>query len=658
METKETEKDKEKKGMPVVPIFVTLLLIGAGVFWFMSSNPQKKEMAVALSNEENHNEEENHEDEDGHGHDEGEEGHGSEEEGHDEHGGHDEHEEEGIKLSEAEMKEFGIKLAKADAGTLSRYVSLPGEVRANEDQLVHIGPRIPGVVRKVRKTVGDTVRAGEIIAVLESKEMGEAKIAYFKTKTEIDISEANLEIARAQVDVGRTKRDVALDQVKVVRTAVEAAKSQVTVAENNLKVTRINLETEKNHLNIAETNFKWQKTVHDNTKALLAKLTETASLESISKTFEGRAVGGNRARLINAYADLNFAEAAFKREKDLWQKKISSESEYLNAKKDYEKAKSTSESIHEEVAFQNRIALMEKEQLVKVAAQGVKRAEQETQIAEQAIITAEQAVKAAEQSLKAAQQNVTVEEQSLNIVFKNMGLTEKNLELSRSEVRAAEGRLRIDGITRQELKKLREKKEADGDIALYLIRSPQKGVVIEKHITLGEALDAYDKSFVVADLSNVWVDLSVYQKDLPFVAEGQEVLIEAGKEHIKTMGKIAYVGPVVGEETRTALARIVIANKEGKWRPGLFINAKIAVGEINLDLIVPKSAIQKMKNKAVLFVMEHGELKPQPVKLGRSDERYVEITEGINWGDTYVVEGGFTLRAQLGKGELGDGHNH
>ncbi len=638
METKETQKDK--KGIPVLPLAATFLLIGAGAFWFVSSKLPEKDLVVSVSNSE-----EKHKEDDGHGHEE-------------EEGARGEHEDEGIKLSKAEMLEFGIKLAKADAGKLRLYVSLPGEVRTNEDQLVHIGPRIPGVVRTVKKTVGDTVRKGEVIAVLESKEMGEAKITYFKTKTEMGISEANLEIARAQVDVGRTKRDVAQDQVKVVGTAVEAAKSQVTVAANNLKVTQINLETEKNYLNIAETNFQWQKTVHDNTKALLAKLKESASLESISVAFKGRAVGGNRARLINAYADLNFSEAAFKREKDLWQKKISSESEYLNAKKDYEKAKSTSESIHEEVEFQNRIALLEKEQLSKVAAQGVKRAEQETQIAAQAIITAEQAVKAAEQGLRAAHQNVTVEEQSLNIIRKNMQLSEKNVELSRSEVRAAEGRLRIDGLTRQELKKLRQKKEADGDIGLYLIRSPQKGVVIEKHITLGEALDAYDKSFVVADLSNVWVDLSVYKKDLPFVAEGQEVLIEAGKKHISTIGKISYVGPVVGEETRTALARIVIPNKEGKWRPGLFINAKIAVGEIESDLIVPKSAIQKIKDQDVLFVMTKGELKAQPVTLGRDDANYVEITSGLNWGDSYVVEGGFTLRAQLGVGDLDDGHNH
>ena len=79
---------------------------------------------------------------------------------HADHDDHDEHEDV-VKLSDADMKKFGIEIAKAGTGKLPVDVSLPGEVAVNEDRIAHVTPRVSGVVNEVRKTLGDHVHAGE-----------------------------------------------------------------------------------------------------------------------------------------------------------------------------------------------------------------------------------------------------------------------------------------------------------------------------------------------------------------------------------------------------------------------------------------------------------------------------------------------------------------
>jgi membrane fusion protein, heavy metal efflux system len=98
-------------------------------------------------------------------------------EGH-EHGEHEHDEEHMVRLSEARQRELGIEVAVAEAGSLKNHLALSGTIALNTDRLVHLVPRIPGIVRDVRKNLGDTVRAGEVVAVLDSRELAEAKAAY------------------------------------------------------------------------------------------------------------------------------------------------------------------------------------------------------------------------------------------------------------------------------------------------------------------------------------------------------------------------------------------------------------------------------------------------------------------------------------------------
>ncbi len=106
----------------------------------------------------------------------------------DEHTG-DEHEEEGMHLTSEQRERFGIVVRVAGPGRLRREVSLPGEIVFNEDRVVHVVPRVAGIVREVTKTVGDRVRAGEVLAVIDSRELADAKAGFLAAQARTALAE-------------------------------------------------------------------------------------------------------------------------------------------------------------------------------------------------------------------------------------------------------------------------------------------------------------------------------------------------------------------------------------------------------------------------------------------------------------------------------------
>src|SRR5690625_733025 len=136
----------------------------------------------------------------GHEHAEGSAGHSTEEassqehgehEGHDEHGGHDEHDQSIVKLTSAQQNEFGIKLEVARKGVLAQTLELPGEVALNPANVAHVIPQVPGIVRKVEAAIGDEVQAGDLLAVLDSRQLARAKSTYFAALAKEQLARAN-----------------------------------------------------------------------------------------------------------------------------------------------------------------------------------------------------------------------------------------------------------------------------------------------------------------------------------------------------------------------------------------------------------------------------------------------------------------------------------
>lgn len=197
---------------------------------------------------------------------------------------------------------------------------------------------------------------------------------------------------------------------------------------------------------------------------------------------------------------------------------------------------------------------------------------------------------------------------------------------------------------------------AGGALNRYVLRAPFDGIVVEKHIAQGEAVAADANVFLLSDLSSVWAEVIVSPKDIEKISIGKDVTIYSTASKSSAVGKISYVGNLLGEQTRTAKARVVIANPNLAWRPGLFVNVAMTRDKKEVPVAVQSDAVQTVEGKTVVFVADPKGFKVQPVTTGASDGKYVEIVEGIAPGTTYAATGSFVVKAEQGKGSAGHDH--
>ncbi|MBS0348204.1 MAG: efflux RND transporter periplasmic adaptor subunit [Proteobacteria bacterium] len=195
-----------------------------------------------------------------------------------------------------------------------------------------------------------------------------------------------------------------------------------------------------------------------------------------------------------------------------------------------------------------------------------------------------------------------------------------------------------------------------GSLNSYEIRAPFDGIVVEKHIALGEAVKEDASIFTLSDLSSVWAEIVVPAKDLDIVRVGEKVVVRATAFDSSAEGRISYVGALLGQDTRTAKARVTLANPKMAWRPGLFVNVDVVSGETEVAVSVLADAVQSVEDKPVVFVRVKDGFIAQPVKLGRADGSRVEVVDGLKAGTAYAASGSFVLKAELGKGSAEHAH--
>lgn len=202
--------------------------------------------------------------------------------------------------------------------------------------------------------------------------------------------------------------------------------------------------------------------------------------------------------------------------------------------------------------------------------------------------------------------------------------------------------------------------ESNETLAIFNVSSPIDGTIVDFHITLGESVEAGRYLYIAADLESVWVDLDIFQKDLSRIQKGQSVLVKTGDKTFSAKGIIDYVGPVVNEDTRTGLARITLANPNGKWKAGMFITAHVTTDTNVVPVAVKRSALQTLDGEIVVFVKGPEGFEPRPVTLGQQDTQFSEVLFGLEAGESYVSEGSFVVKAQKEKAEIDPeaGHNH
>lgn len=352
-------------------------------------------------------------------------------------------EEQRVRVNGEAPETFGIRSETAGPGQIDVYLTFPAEIALNSDRTAQIVPRLTGIVSEVRKNIGDVVSAGEVMAVIESRELAEAK-----------------------------------------------------------------------------------------------------------------------AKFLAALSRMDLAQTNFTRYESLWQKEVVPEKQFLEMK--------------------------------------------------------------------------------------------NALEEAQIEVRSARQKLIAMGLPAGYVKDIPN--HSDESLTRYEILAPFDGVVISKRITLGEMRKEDHEAFVISDLSSVWVNLNVSQKDSTHIKEGQAVVVSTGNGIPDSEGRVAYLEPVVGDKTRSAVARVVLLNSERKWRPGLFVKAKVTVDSKEASIAVPKNAIQSIEGKSVVFVQEGERFEPRLVKIGRSNGSHVEIVSGLKTGDRYASKQTFLLKAELGKSEAEHDH--
>lgn len=369
--------------------------------------------------------------------------------GHNDHEGHDDHGEEGgIRLSPAVMKEFDILVKEAITRPLDQTLRVPGEVVFNADRMAHVTPSVSGIVQEVNLSIGDQVEAGDVMAVLSSRELAGARSDYLGAKARLELERQTLE------------------------------------RQERLLKDRIGTET--------------------------------------------------------------------------------------------------------------------------------------------AVLEARKAVREQEIALNLAEQN-----------------------------------LHAIGQSQAEVEALSESNETA--LSRYELRAPLSGVIIAREITRGEVVSTEPEKapFVVADLSSVWINLTVYQRDLVKIKSGMSVEIAFGYDIPEARGKVAFVSPSLDESTRTATARIVIENQEGQWRPGLFVTADVFAGSGLPTVAVPRDAVTEMEGEKVVFVQTDAGFEPREVQTGRTTKRFVEILVGLKPGERYAASNVLVLKAEMNRGALEHaGHVH
>ena len=188
------------------------------------------------------------------------------------------------------------------------------------------------------------------------------------------------------------------------------------------------------------------------------------------------------------------------------------------------------------------------------------------------------------------------------------------------------------------------------------LRAPLDGTIVEKHLTRGEAVKDDASIFTVADLDRVAAEFAVPAQDLAGLRVGQRAVVTSTAFDGRAQGRVAYVGALLGEATRTARARVLLDNPQGAWRPGLFVTVQLQGEEEALALAVPADAVQTLDGERVVFKAVAGGFEAVAVQTGRRDGRLTEVLAGLQPGERVAAKNAFVLKAELGKASAAHAH--
>lgn len=220
---------------------------------------------------------------------------------------------------------------------------------------------------------------------------------------------------------------------------------------------------------------------------------------------------------------------------------------------------------------------------------------------------------------------------------------------------AARRRLAYWDVPEEEVRRIEESGEPTKTLTL---RSPASGVVVEKGVVEGDRIMPGMTLYRIADLSRVWIEAEVFEKDLAGVRVGQGALVRFEAYPGETFrGSVTYVYPTVSVQSRTARIRIELPNPGGRLKPGMYAELTLAVPPSEPTLVVPRSAVVETGRRTLVFVADSdGALLPHEVRLGRASGDLVEILAGVDEGERVVSSAAFLVDAESNLGTMTGEH--
>jgi len=240
---------------------------------------------------------------------------------------------------------------------------------------------------------------------------------------------------------------------------------------------------------------------------------------------------------------------------------------------------------------------------------------------------------------------------------KNLSYAEAGLRVAEATLNAAEKKLHVLGFTEEGIRVLTETHQVNPIITLF---APIAGKVIKNDMILGGMVDQATEILTILDLSRVWVEAEIYEKDIARVRNGQDVMIAVPAYPGDTfLGVITYVGDVLDPNTRTLTVRTGVNNTEFKLKPGMFADLTIELSQNGTALAVPADAVLDDQGEQLVFIMtgDH-DFEPRYVTTGTREGGFVEIVSGVEVGEEIVTTGNFQLKSKLYEAILKAGHVH
>lgn len=223
-----------------------------------------------------------------------------------------------------------------------------------------------------------------------------------------------------------------------------------------------------------------------------------------------------------------------------------------------------------------------------------------------------------------------------------------NYEKAHLAVTIAKQSLLSLGMTEYEIKNLPTTDIST--LCCYELYAPFNGNILSRHITIGELLSPASEIYSIADLSNLWVEISLYPQRMSLPEKGQPIELRDTNGRIGK-AELLYIGSTIDEETRRIQAIAILDNREGQWQPGTFVTATITTSAIPVPLAITKESIQKIDGQECAFIATETGFEIRPIKTGRSDENMIEIVSGMENGERYAATNSFILKAEHEKDE-------